>query len=100
MTPPGLRAVAVALMLCCGGPAGAALGQERARVDLYDLAGNRTGHAVVDPRTGRVDTYDRLSNRTGYGTIDRSGTLQLFDMKGNRVGSGRMSPTPTPRSGR
>lgn len=36
------------------------------RIDLYDKASNRTGYAVIDPRTGRVDFFDKYSNRTGY----------------------------------
>jgi len=54
------------------------------RVDLFDRRGNRTGYAIVDPKTGRVDFFDRRSNRVGYGRIDTRGNVERFDLKGRR----------------
>jgi hypothetical protein len=39
------------------------------RIDTFDKRSNRTGYAIVDPRTGRIDSFDTRSNRTGYGYI-------------------------------
>ncbi len=44
-------------------------GRETVRVDLFDKHSNRTGYAIVDPKTGIIDFYDLKSNRTGSGTI-------------------------------
>jgi len=38
-------------------------------VDQFDSNGRRTGHAIVDPRTGRIDTFDARSRKTGSGKI-------------------------------
>ena len=43
--------------------------QQQLRVDTFDKLSNRTGYAVVDPKTGRVDFYDKDSNRTGSGQV-------------------------------
>lgn len=42
---------------------------QNTRIDTYDKHSNRTGYAVVDPRTGRIDFFDKYSNRTGSGQI-------------------------------
>ena len=61
------------------------------RVDFYDLKSNRQGYAVIGPH-GRIDTYDRLSNHTGSGRISPDGkTIELFDLRGNRTGTGRLA---------
>ena len=61
------------------------------RVDFYDLKSNRQGYVVIGPH-GRVDTYDRLSNHTGSGRISPDGkTIELFDLRGNRTGTGRLA---------
>ena len=70
------------------------------RIDLFDAKSNRTGHGIVDERSGRVDLYDTKSNRTGYGTIDKSGRIDSFDTKGNRTGSGQAAPGSSRPGGR
>ena len=57
------------------------------RVDLYDTQSRRTGHAIVDERTGRVDFYDEKSRRTRYGKIESTGRLERFDLEGRREGT-------------
>jgi hypothetical protein len=62
------------------------------RVDLFDKNSNRTGYAIVNPKTGRVDTYDKYSNRTGYGRLSTDGrTVDFYDQEGNRLGRGEVS---------
>lgn len=82
-----------AILLICLVPS--AQGQEKRdfgelsrTVDLYDSSSRRTGHAVIDPRTGRVDFYDARSRRTGYGKIE-DGRLERFDLRSRRAGEGR-----------
>ena len=45
--------------------------------------------AVAAPgHAGEGDT------RVGYGTLGKDGRMDLYDLKGNRVGSGQRTPVP------
>jgi len=73
------------LLLCLIGfwsIASPAVAQER--VDFFDREGRRTGHAVVDMKTGRVDFFDVTSRRTGWGRLEPSGRGERFDLDGRR----------------
>jgi len=60
------------------------------RVDLFDLNSNRQGYAVISAH-GRIDTYDQLSNHIGTGRLSPDGrTIELFDLHGRRIGTGRL----------
>ena len=76
----------IALALLMGLVLGVLLARagERARVDLFDAQGRRTGYAIVDRETGRVDFYDAGSRRTGYGRVDSSGKAERFGLDGKR----------------
>ena len=86
--PPRARRwwLIVALALLIGLVLGVLLARagERARVDLFDAQGRRTGYAVVDRETGRVDFYDAMSRRTGYGRVGSSGNVERFGLDGTR----------------
>ncbi|MGH2657912.1 MAG: DUF4236 domain-containing protein [Actinomycetota bacterium] len=85
---PRLWWVLVVLALVVGIIVGVVLARagEATRIDLFDIKGRRTGHAVVDRDTGRVDFYDTMSRRTGYGRVDRSGKVERFGLDGRRQG--------------
>jgi hypothetical protein len=95
-----LLVLASAVLLLAATTAEAAERPGQARIDLYDAHSNRTGHVEINERTGRVDIFDKSSRRTGSGTLDQSGTLQLFDLRGNRVGAGQVAPGQTRPEGR
>ena len=54
------------------------------RVDFFDREGRRTGHAIVDTKTGRVDFFDVSSRRTGWGRLEPSGRVERFGLDGRR----------------
>lgn len=102
MIGPSLITLSAAL-LCAAflvAPGRAADRPNETRIDLFDTKSNRTGHGIVDERSGRVDLYDTKSNRTGYGTIDKSGRIDFFDTKGNRTRSGQVAPRASQPAGR
>lgn len=83
---------AVGLAFCVSPVRAQALREER--VDLYDVRGNRLGHAQV--RGDRVDLYDTRGNRLGYGqqTGDR---LDLYTKSGERLDPNRLLLRPDKR---
>jgi sugar lactone lactonase YvrE len=60
--------------------------EERARIDLFDPKGRRTGYAIMDRETGRIDFYDSNSRHTGYGRVDGTGKVERFGVDGRRQG--------------
>jgi len=44
--------------------------REPIRVEQFDARGRRTGHVIIDPKTGRVDQYDARSRHTGTGRVE------------------------------
>jgi hypothetical protein len=82
----GLGAALVVLALAAGIILGGAAGgaEERARIDLFDAKGRRTGYAIMDRETGRIDFYDPNSRRTGYGRVDGTGKVERFGVDGRR----------------
>lgn len=61
--------VGASIALCYGQDYGQSTPQQPYRIDTFDHRSNRTGHLIVDPRTGRFDAYDTRSNRRSTGTI-------------------------------
>lgn len=66
--------------------------QREIRVDTFDARSNRTGHVIIDSRTGRFDAYDVRSNRTSTGTIspppDQVGGRVPVTVRSQQIGRG------------
>jgi len=61
------------------------------RVDTFDKDGRRTGYVTIDPRSGRIEQFDTRSNRLGHGQASPSGRVDLFDKNSNRTGYGTIT---------
>jgi len=83
------RAVAISLAVIL-----AQAVSENLRIDTYEKDGRRSGYIVIDGRTGRIEQFDVKSNRLGHGQTSPSGRIDTFTPNGTRTGSGTLSTTP------
>ncbi len=66
-----------ALLLAAGGGA----------LGLYDAQTGERIRTLRESPGGRMDLFDRESNRAGWGGKNADESIELLDMRGNRIGT-------------